>query len=127
MHSVKNLAMEFEYFSNDWILGIAPEDPIFEEVKIVYVILNRKMIDGDDGWQRHLTIFMCWYRQHQINNPRGFVEERRFDWELKIVARCDGNLSDGAFEEAVSEYDIGGWKNDPHTGSWLADEESWRD
>jgi hypothetical protein len=42
------------------------------------------------------------------------------------VACCDGDLADGAFEEAASEHDIGGWKDDPHMGSWLADEESWR-
>ena len=29
------------------------------------------------------------------------------------MACCDGDLSDGAFEEAVSEHDIGGWKYDP--------------
>jgi len=43
-----------------------------------------------------MTRSMCWYQQVKINNPRGFVEERKFDWDLKIEQSQDGALDDGA-------------------------------
>jgi hypothetical protein len=123
IHGIRNFTMEFKFFIN-WCMEMSPADPFYHEGRIVYVILNRRSTDGDGGWKRHLTRFMCWHHQWEIDYPR--VEEQRSSWELKIVACCDRDLSDGAFEEAVSEHDIGGWKDDPHMGSWLADEESWR-
>lgn len=126
LQEVKSLAMEFRNFSRR-VLGMEPEDPIFNGVKTVYVIVKRRSPDGDNDWERHMTRFMCWYQQAKINNPRGFVEERKFDWDLKIVQGIDGTLDDGAFDAAVSEQDIGGWKDDPDLGTWRAFEETWRD
>jgi hypothetical protein len=127
IHGVKKLAVEFNSFKH-WVPGILPEDPIFDEAKIIYVILTRRRIDGDAEWERHLTKFMCWYQQIRVNHPSGFVEERKFDWEVRVAERSDGYpIWEGSFEEAVSEHDIEGWKNDPCIGTWLADEESWRD
>ncbi|PMD44899.1 hypothetical protein L207DRAFT_507823 [Hyaloscypha variabilis F] len=119
IHGVKKLALEFSDFT-EWVLGIAEHDPIFGEPKVVYVIMDRKTIGEDEEWKSVLSRFMCWYQQRRITNPRGFVEERKFEWEVKIVARCYGELGEGAFEGAVSEHDIQGWKDYPHVGQWRA-------
>jgi hypothetical protein len=124
IYGIRNVALEFKFFS-DWCRELSPADPFYDEGRVVYVILNRRSIDGDEGWERHFTRFMCWYHQRQIYYPQ--AEGRKHGWELKIVGRCDGYLSDRDFDEAVSEHDVGGWKDDPHFGSWRADEESWRD
>lgn len=125
IHGIRHITMEFQFFIK-WFMEMSPADPFYHEGRIVYVILNRRSVDGDGWWKRHLTTFMCWRHQLEISNRR--YDQQRSSWELKIVARCDGDLSDGAFEETVSEHDIGGWREDPHMhmGPWLADEESWR-
>jgi len=110
IQGVKKLAMELEYFY-EWVLGTSPDDPGFGGVAVVYIVMDRRMSEGEEAWKRYLEQFMCWYHQRQTTNPRGFVEERKFDWEVKIVARCDGVLGDKAFEEAVSEHDIQGQKD----------------
>ena len=114
-HGVKKLAMELDYFY-EWVLGIMPEDQSFGGATVVYIIMDRKMDEGEEAWNRSLEQFMCWYQRRRITNPRGFVEERTFGWELKFVARCDGVLEDGAFEEAVSEHDIQGQEDYPLVG-----------
>ncbi|KAE9375288.1 hypothetical protein N431DRAFT_436771 [Stipitochalara longipes BDJ] len=113
IHSVKKLALEFDYFK-EWVLGIAQDDPAFGGPTVVYIIMDRRMIEGEEGWRRDLVRFIGWYHQRRLSNPRGFIEERRFEWELKVVARCDGDLKYEAFEEAVSEHDIKSWKDSPH-------------
>ncbi len=119
IHDVKKLALEFSDFT-EWVLGIAEHDPIFGEPEVVYVIMDRKTIGEDKEWKSVLSKFMCWYQQRRITNPRGFVEKRKFEWEVKIVARYYGELGEGAFEGAVSEHDIQGWEDYPHVGQWRA-------
>lgn len=121
---VKNFAMEFDYFAR-WILGRA-RDP-FEDAKMLYVILRRRSTDGEEDWNRHKTRFMCWYQQLKIDNPSRFIGERKPNFDLRIVQSIERVLDDGAFEAAVSEHDIGGWKDDPNIGSWAPDEDSWRE
>jgi hypothetical protein len=62
IHDVKKFAMEFDDFA-EWVHGTAPsrKGPIFDEAKVVYVILDRSSIDGEADWDRQLATFMRWF------------------------------------------------------------------
>jgi hypothetical protein len=121
---VKNFAMEFDYFAR-WILSRA-RDP-FEETETFYVILKRRSTDGEEDWSRHKTRFMCCYQQLKADSPSKFIGGWKPKFHLRIVQSIERVLHDGAFEAAVSEHDIGGWKDDPNVGRWAPNEEPWRE
>jgi hypothetical protein len=101
VRGVKNLALDFREFG-DWI-GLHPDHRIFCDVENIYVILTRLKRDEDDEmWEDHMAWFKQWFRQtlssyDEWSNWRNSRET----FNLKIVQSWEGDIEEGAWQEAV--------------------------
>jgi len=101
VRGVKNLALDFEELRR-WI-DFNPDYRLFCDVENIYVILTRLKGDEDDEmWQDHIEWFKQWFRLTLSDDDdwSDWVNSRE-TFNLKIVQSLEGDIEEGAWEDAV--------------------------